>query len=49
MEIPASIPKSDEVVECLRTDKILADAIRKADESRTAYYEQKIMESLMDW
>ena len=49
MKIPASVPKSDELTECLRTDKVIADALNETNKCRTAYYEQKIMNALMNW
>lgn len=49
MEIPASVPKSDELIECLRTEKVIDDALHEANKRRAAYYDQKIMDELLKW
>lgn len=49
MELPASVPKSDELTEFLRTDKIINDALNEVNKRRAAYYDQKIMEELLRW
>ncbi len=49
MKIPASVPKSDELTECLRMEKVIDDALRKANKRRAAYYDQKIMDELLKW
>lgn len=49
MELPASVPKSDELIECLKMEEAINDALRKANKRRGAYYDQKIMDELLKW
>lgn len=49
MELPVNTPKSDELTECLRADKIINDALNEANKRRAAYYDQKIMDELLKW
>lgn len=49
MEIPASVPKSDELIECLQTEKVIDGALHEANKRRAAYYDQKIMDELLKW
>ncbi|MDN7040038.1 hypothetical protein FIV25_07745 [Lactiplantibacillus plantarum] len=47
MEIPANVPKSDGLIECLRMEKVIDDALNEANKRRAAYYDQKIMDELL--
>ena len=49
MEIPANVPKSDGLIECLRMEKVIDDALNEANKRRAAYYDQKIMDELLKW
>ncbi|MBP5839346.1 hypothetical protein [Lactiplantibacillus plantarum] len=49
MELPASVPKSDELIECLKMEEVIDDALRKINKRRGAYYDQKIMDELLKW